>query len=133
MPNKTSWIILIFILIVSSTILGYFWNQEKEHLLTPMAIVALGDAENIVGGPTFFGQMLFISIGLFALLYTLGAAFIVGNRKLRFPLLVLTIGIGYAIIIKSILGITALWAVPIMLLLAILIAVYWILYLFPQE
>jgi len=135
MANKKSWVIIGFILLISLSVFGYYWNQVRaeptEKLF--METLSLRLVEITAKGPILWGQALFVLAGLVVFLYALGATFVVGEKKLIFPLLVLAIGLGYATIIEPVFGVVNLWTIPLVLILSIFIAVYWITQLFPKR
>lgn len=134
MENKTSWVIIVFIFLASLVVFGYFWSQEKTmSLQLYMEVFSMRLAEIATKGPILWGQAVFVLAGGATFLYALGSVFMVGQKKLAFPLLVLTMGLGYASILEPVFGITKIWAVPLVLIISIFLAIYWITQLFPKE
>lgn len=134
MKNKASWVVIILILLSGLIVFGYLWSQTKMiSLQLYMEVFSIRLAEIATEGPILWGQAVFVLAGGAVFLYTMGSVFIVGEKKLVFPLLVLAMGLGFASLIEPIFGITKIWMVPLAFIISIFIAVYWLTRLFPKE
>lgn len=134
MANKTSWVVIVLILLASLIVFGYLWSQMKTMpLQLYMEVFSMRLAEIATKGPILWGQAVFVLAGGAVFLYTLGSVFVIGEKKLIFPLLTLAMGLGYASIIEPMFGITKIWMVPLILIISIFATVYWLTRLFPKE